>query len=48
MLSCRKTHEPAHKADYIKAQKTRDHFYDVDVFDAFRKKYAEDYIYYLK
>ena len=24
------------------------HFYDVDVFDAFRKKYAEDYIYYLK
>uniref|UniRef100_A0A1I7XSV9 Luc7-like protein n=1 Tax=Heterorhabditis bacteriophora TaxID=37862 RepID=A0A1I7XSV9_HETBA len=33
LVSCRKTHEPAHKADYQKAQKERDHFYDVDAFD---------------
>ncbi|EPB66709.1 hypothetical protein ANCCEY_14200 [Ancylostoma ceylanicum] len=33
LVSCRKTHEPAHKADFLKAQKERDHYYDVDAFD---------------
>ncbi|CAP31862.1 Protein CBG12982 [Caenorhabditis briggsae] len=33
VVSCRKVHEPAHKADYERAQKERDHFYDVDAFD---------------
>lgn len=31
LVSCRKTHEPAHKADFLKAQAEKDHFYDVDV-----------------
>ena len=29
--SCRKLHEPAHKADYQRAQDQKDHFYDVEV-----------------
>ncbi|CAI2343822.1 unnamed protein product [Caenorhabditis sp. 36 PRJEB53466] len=33
VVSCRKVHEPAHKADYERAQKEKDHFYDVDAFD---------------
>lgn len=33
LVSCRKTHEPAHKADFLKAQAEKDHFYDVDAFD---------------
>ncbi|VDL76740.1 unnamed protein product [Nippostrongylus brasiliensis] len=33
LVSCRKTHEPAHKADFLKAQKEKDHYYDVDAFD---------------
>ncbi|XGW10038.1 hypothetical protein V3C99_011927 [Haemonchus contortus] len=33
IISCRKTHEPAHKADFLKAQSERDHYYDVDAFD---------------
>jgi hypothetical protein len=34
LLSCRKIHEPAHKADFQKAQEKKDHFYDVDAFEA--------------
>lgn len=30
-MSCRKMHEPAHKADYLRAQEKRDHFYDIEV-----------------
>ncbi|CAB3404661.1 unnamed protein product [Caenorhabditis bovis] len=33
MVSCRKVHEPAHKADFERAQKERDHFYDIDAFN---------------
>ncbi|EFP05130.1 hypothetical protein CRE_04119 [Caenorhabditis remanei] len=33
VVSCRKVHEPAHKADYERAQKERDHFYDVDAYE---------------
>ena len=33
-VSCRKIHEPAHKADYLRAQEKRDHFYDIEAFDA--------------
>ncbi|EPB69457.1 hypothetical protein ANCCEY_11452, partial [Ancylostoma ceylanicum] len=36
LVSCRKTHEPAHKADFLKAQKERDHYYDVDGQTDFR------------
>ncbi|KAI1720105.1 LUC7 N-terminus domain-containing protein [Ditylenchus destructor] len=31
---CRKMHEPAHKADYNREQAKRDHFYDIESFDA--------------
>uniref|UniRef100_A0A8R1DQ09 Uncharacterized protein n=2 Tax=Caenorhabditis japonica TaxID=281687 RepID=A0A8R1DQ09_CAEJA len=33
VVSCRKVHEPAHKADYERAQKEKDHFYDVDAYE---------------
>ncbi|VDK43050.1 unnamed protein product [Anisakis simplex] len=32
-VACHKVHESAHKADFENAQKEKDHFYDVDVFD---------------
>uniref|UniRef100_F1KQI7 Luc7-like protein 3 n=1 Tax=Ascaris suum TaxID=6253 RepID=F1KQI7_ASCSU len=32
-VACHKVHESAHKADYENAQKEKDHFYDVDVFE---------------
>uniref|UniRef100_A0A7E4VJ22 C2H2-type domain-containing protein n=1 Tax=Panagrellus redivivus TaxID=6233 RepID=A0A7E4VJ22_PANRE len=32
-VTCRKLHEPAHHADYQRAQEQRDHFYDVEAFD---------------
>lgn len=31
-MACRKTHEPAHKAEYQKAQAKKDLFYDVEVY----------------
>lgn len=31
ILACRKIHEPAHKADYMRAQEIEDHVYDVEV-----------------
>jgi RNA-binding protein Luc7-like 2 len=34
LIACRKMHEPAHKADYNKAQEARDHFYDIEAFEA--------------
>ncbi|CAI4226433.1 unnamed protein product [Auanema sp. JU1783] len=34
LLNCYRVHEPAHKADYQKAQARKDHFYDVDAFDS--------------
>ena len=30
-ITCRKMHEPAHKADYERAQEKQDHYYDVEV-----------------
>ncbi|CAD5211206.1 unnamed protein product [Bursaphelenchus okinawaensis] len=33
-VSCRKMHEPAHRADYQKAQEKKDHFYEIEAFDA--------------
>uniref|UniRef100_A0A0N5AB42 RNA-binding protein Luc7-like 2 n=1 Tax=Syphacia muris TaxID=451379 RepID=A0A0N5AB42_9BILA len=32
-VTCNKIHESAHKADYENAQKEKDHFYDVDVYE---------------
>ena len=31
LVFCRKMHEPAHKADYERAQKEKDYFFDVEV-----------------
>uniref|UniRef100_A0A914E2L0 Luc7-like protein 3 n=1 Tax=Acrobeloides nanus TaxID=290746 RepID=A0A914E2L0_9BILA len=33
-IPCRKVHEPAHKADYQRAQAKKEHFYDVEAFEA--------------
>ncbi|CAI5441278.1 unnamed protein product [Caenorhabditis angaria] len=33
VVSCRKVHEPAHKADFVRAQRVKDHFYDVDAYE---------------
>ncbi|VDN52242.1 unnamed protein product [Dracunculus medinensis] len=32
-VACNKVHESAHKADYENAQKEKDHYYDIDVFE---------------
>ncbi|CAD6192489.1 unnamed protein product [Caenorhabditis auriculariae] len=33
LVSCHKSHEPAHKADFDRAQKERDYFFDIDAFE---------------
>ncbi|CAJ0567486.1 unnamed protein product, partial [Mesorhabditis spiculigera] len=34
LVVCRKMHEPAHRADYEAAQAKKDHFYDIDLYQA--------------
>lgn len=31
LLTCRKMHEKAHRADYLREQEKRDHFYELEV-----------------
>ncbi|CAJ0926267.1 unnamed protein product, partial [Mesorhabditis belari] len=33
LFSCRKMHEPTHKADYENAQAQKDHFYDIELYN---------------
>ncbi|CAJ0926239.1 unnamed protein product, partial [Mesorhabditis belari] len=33
LVSCRKMHEPTHKADYENAQAQKDHFYDIELYN---------------
>ncbi|PAV84199.1 hypothetical protein WR25_06126 [Diploscapter pachys] len=33
LVFCRKMHEPAHKADYERAQKEKDYFFDVEAYE---------------
>jgi len=34
LMMCRKMHEKAHRADYERAQEKRDHFYELEAFEA--------------